>query len=138
MLTTKLRRQIEWNFRNYDANRKLGAEEVAYIAERGLCAPYDSIFSGNRGGQSRPTEKAALELSERLKCYHWAKVVENTITAFRFRAEYDIIIGRYFENMKYYPLIDETCSGNESVYTYRINNILNTALMWAREFELVQ
>lgn len=94
----RTRKQIEWAFYNYEANKNLGAELVEEIAERGLTADLDKIGFG--GGISNPTESKALLLADKLRPYLWAKVVENTLRTFRFEPEYDLMTALYIDGKK--------------------------------------
>lgn len=134
MLDRRTKRQIEWAFYNYKANRKLGAEQLQEIAEQGLTADLERIGFG--GGTSNPTESKGLRLQERAKQYLWAKVVENTLAAFRFEAVYDILVDRYFKGKSHNLIMTDYAIG-ESTYFYRLDRALEYAYMWVLEYELL-
>lgn len=134
MLDKRAKRQIEWAFKNYAANKALGDEQVAEIAESGLTVNWDNIACG--GGIGNPTEQKALRLMERAKQYLWAKVVENTKVAFRFEAVYDTLVDVYEKKKKHLEVMLAR-EIPESTYFYRLDKALDFAYMWAFEYKLV-
>ena len=59
MLTKRLRKQIEWHFYNYAADKALYDERVNEVIDEGLTAKYDVV--GGRGSDvGNPTERKGL------------------------------------------------------------------------------
>lgn len=134
MLTRRTKRQIEWAFYEYKANKTLGAQRTAEIAEQGLTADLERIGFGS--GVSQPTESKAIRLMSRMQPYLWAKVVENTLAAFRFESVYDVLIERYFHRKGHKELLAKYM-GSERGYYYSLDRALEFAYMWALEYGLL-
>lgn len=139
-MDNRTKKEIEWHFKNYEADRAFGAEEVADTAERGLTASYGS---GITSGQiSRPTENAGIRLKEHSDCYYWARVVENVRTAFAPEIQGEIIEAKFFADRKhslsFKQMVEKFGNGNESVYKYRYDKILDLAAWWAQRYGLIR
>ena len=134
MLDRRKKRQIEWNFFNYEANRKLGAELLREIAESGTTVSYDRVGFGSDVGN--PTESKALRYMTKAQPYYWAKVVENTMTAFRFEPVYDILVARYIDKRNHRDILKDYF-GSERSYYYTLDRALGYAYMWAKEYGIL-
>ncbi len=132
MLTKRIRRQIEWHFKNYNADAALYEERIEDITSSGMIANYSGI--GGCGGISSPTEKAAFKLLELDNERTWATVVRNTFIAFRFEIEYDVMVDLYINHK---PIKDILNSGlcESTFYRWR-DNWLEYAYKWAKKFNL--
>ena len=134
MLDRKIRKKIEWAFRNYEALRTQAAEYLVELAESGLTAKYDGVGGVSSGGN--PTEVKGIKAAE-YNAVLWCKVVENTITTFRWQTEYDIIKGKFF---------DKTLRNDKAVYTelyipertyyFCLEKIFLVAYEWVKEYNL--
>ncbi len=133
MLTKRIRRQIEWHFKNYNADAALYEERIEDITSSGMIANYSGV--GGCGGISSPTEKAAFKLLELDNERTWATVVRNTFIAFRFEPEYKIMVELYINHK---PLRDILCDGLWATTFYRWrDNWLEFAYKWAKKFNLL-
>lgn len=133
MLTKRIRRQIEWHFKNYNADTALYEERVNDILGSGMIANYSGL--GSSFGTSSPTEKKVLRLSEVDSERTWATVVRNTFIAFRFELEYEVMVELYINHK---PVKDILCGGlcESTFYRWR-DNWLGFAHKWAKEFNLL-
>ena len=98
MLTKRLRKQIEWHFYNYAADKALYDERASEIIESGLTANYSAVGRGSEPGD--PTEIKGIKLYELDNAQGWSEVVRNTYTAFRFKPEYDMMKTLYIDKKK--------------------------------------
>lgn len=133
-LTKRLRRQIEWHFKNYKADALLYDEQVDDIIDSGLTAKYTNIGS-NSCGVSCPTEKKGIQILELDYERTWSAVVRNTFIAFRFKPEYSVMV-EFYINCK--PIKDILCDGiwENTFYRWR-DNWLEFAYKWAKKFKLL-
>lgn len=133
MLTKRIRKQIEWHFKNYKADFTLYNDRVDEIINSGLTANYSGVGGG--GGVSSPTEAKGLKLYELDTERTWAAVVRNTFIAFRFEPEYKVMVELYINAR---PLKDLLCDGlwETTFYRWR-DNWLGFAYKWARKFGLL-
>ncbi len=136
----KLKRLIERQFYEYANNKRKAAEMVEEIAESGLTVDFSRVFS-RTNKVCRPTESKAILLAEKMQCYKWAKVVENTAVAFKFEIQGDIIRDKFrperHKRLTFRELVEKYGSGNKSVYIYRYNKIIALALEWAIYYDLI-
>lgn len=137
-MNRSIRRQIEWHFYNYEADEKLYQEKVKDIVETGLTVNYDKI--GRSTKIADPTPNKAIQLSKFSPDKSWAAVVRNTFNTYRFEAEYDVMVDLYINKKRYSEIIKN--KNNKyglaaSTFFYWRDRWLNTALMWAKEFELL-
>ena len=134
MLTKRLRKQIEWHFRNYNADIALYNERVRDTIESGMTADYSGV-GVRRGGISSPTESKTLRILDFDNEKTWATVVRNTFIAFRFEPEYAVMVELYINHK---PLKDILCDGLwETTYYRWRNNWLEFAYKWAKNFSLL-
>ena len=133
MLTKRIRKQIEWHFKNYKADFALYNDRVDEIINSGLTANYSGVGGG--GGVSSPTEAKGLKLYELDTERSWATVVRNTFIAFRFEPEYKVMCELYIKGRKLKELL---CDGlwETTFYRWR-DNWLGFAYKWARKFGLL-
>lgn len=133
MLTKRLRKQIEWRFKNYNADAALYEDRVREIVDSGLTANYSGIRGG--GGVSSPTEIKGLRLLEIDNEQSWAAVVRNTFIAFRFEPEHKVMVELYIKGR---PLKELLCDGlwESTFYRWR-DNWLEYAYKWAKKFGLL-
>ena len=137
-MNRKIRRQIEWHFYNYEADEKLYQEKVKDIVETGLTANYDKI--GRSTKIADPTPNKAIQLSKFSPDRNWAAVVRNTFNTYRFEPEYAVMVDLYINKKRYREIIKNKNNKfglAESTFFYWRERWLNTALMWAKEFELL-
>ena len=137
-MNRNIRRQIEWHFYNYTADEKLYQEKVKDIVETGLTANYDKI--GRSTKIADPTPNKAIQLSKFSPDRNWAAVVRNTFNTFRFEPEYAVMVDLYINKKRYSEIIKNKNNKYglaESTFFYWRERWLNTALMWAKEFELL-
>ncbi len=137
-MNRNIRRQIEWHFYNYAADEKLYQEKVKDIVETGLTASYDKI--GRSTKIADPTPNKAIQLSKFSPDRNWAAVVRNTFNTYRFEPEYAVMVDLYINKKRYRDIIKNKNNKfglAESTFFYWRERWLNTALMWAKEFELL-
>jgi len=133
MLTKRIRKQIEWHFKNYNADAALYDDRVREIIDSGLTANYSGVGGG--GGVSSPTEAKGLRLLELDNEQSWAAVVRNTFIAFRFEPEHKVMVELYIKGR---PLKELLCDGlwGSTFYRWR-DNWLEYAYKWAKKFNLL-
>ena len=133
MLAKRLRKQIEWHFKNYNADAALYEDRVREIVDSGLTANYSGIRGG--GGVSSPTEIKGLRLLEIDNEQSWAAVVRNTFIAFRFEPEHKVMVELYIKGR---PLKELLRDGlwESTFYRWR-DNWLEYAYKWAKKFGLL-
>lgn len=133
MLTKRIRKQIEWHFKNYKADIALYNDRVDEIVNSGLTANYSGVGGG--GDISNPTETKGLKLLDLDMQQTWAAVVRNTFIAFRFEPEYKIMVELYIKER---PLKDLLCDGLWETTFYRWRDKwLGFAYKWAKKFGLL-
>lgn len=133
MLTKRIRKQIEWHFKNYNADAALYEERAREIIDSGLTANYSGV--GGCGGVSSPTEAKGLRLLELDNEQSWAAVVRNTFIAFRFEPEHKVMVELYIKGQSLKELL---CDGlwETTFYRWR-DNWLEYAYKWAKKFDLL-
>jgi hypothetical protein len=137
MLTTKLRRQLEWHFYNYKADLALSGERERDIIESGLCVAFSHVGSRSRLGS--PTEGKAMRIAALGHGQDWAAVVLNTFNAFRFEPEYDIMTALYEGGIPKQTIIKKYFADGlweRTFYRWR-DKWLEYAYNWAKEFKLL-
>jgi len=132
MLDRRIRKKIEWAFRNYDTLKEQGADYIVTLAEQGITPMYGAV--GSRASPGNPTESKGIKAAEHNDML-WCKVVENTMTAFRWDMEYELIKMFYFEK-KSRTRVCERLGVSERTFTYWTENIMNYAYQWVQEYKL--
>ncbi len=134
MLTKRLRGQIEWHFKNYNADIALYNEKVRDILESGLTPNYGGVGGGGNSISS-PTEVKAIKLYELDAERSWATVVRNTFIAFQFEPEHKVMVELYIKGRKLKELL---CDGlwETTFYRWR-DHWLEYAYKWAKKFGLL-
>ena len=134
MLTKRIRGQIAWHFKNYNADIALYNEKVRDILESGLTPNYGGVGGGGNSISS-PTEAKAIKLYELDAEQSWATVVRNTFIAFRFEPEYKVMCELYIKGRKLKELL---CDGlwETTFYRWR-DHWLEYAYKWAKKFGLL-
>lgn len=134
-MTKQERRQIEREFFNYKSNREQAAEFVASSALSGFAIDYShervQTSSGNSVERSVIT---AISKEERL--WKWCLVFEKTLDKYRWEQKDKLILKKYIERKPRWRICMELCVA-ERTYHMWLNEILETAYMWATEFELL-
>ncbi|MCI9519256.1 MAG: hypothetical protein HFK08_08420 [Clostridia bacterium] len=133
MLDRKIRKKIEWAFRNYSTLQKQGADYIVELAEQGTTPAYGLVGGGHAPGN--PTESKGIKAAEN-NAMLWCKVVENTLTTFRWDIEYELIKMFYFEK-KSRTRVCERLGVAERTFTYWTENIMNYAYQWVQEYKLM-
>lgn len=133
MLTTRLRKQIEWHFYNYTADIALYQDKARDIISDGLTANFGRIGSSTDRGN--PTEDKVLRLAALDGERTWATVVRNTFNAFRFEPEYEVMIALYIDKCTYKDLYANGI-WERTLYRWR-DKWLEYAFKWAKEFNLL-
>jgi hypothetical protein len=138
MLTTKLRKQLEWHFYNRDADIAIYEDKVRGVIESGLTADYDRLGNANKRGGS-PTESKAIKIATLGEGRDWAAVVSNTFNAFRFEPEYDVMVALYVNGKRRSKVIEEYFVGGawQTTFWRWRDKWLETALCWAKEYNLL-
>ena len=133
MLTKRIRKQIEWHFYNYAADKEVYDARVEEIVNAGMTANYTS--DGVRSSPGNPTERKGLLLYELDTEKTWATVVRNTVIAFRFAPEYNVMVEYYIKGR---DLKEILCGGlwERTFYRWR-ENWLECAYKWAKKFKLL-
>lgn len=133
-MTKQERRQIEREFFNYKSNREQAAEYVASSALSGFAIDYShervQSSSGNAVERSVIT---AISKEERL--WKWCLVFEKTLDKYRWEQKDKLILKKYIERKPRWQ-IELDLSLDRSTYYRWLVDILETAYMWAKEFEL--
>lgn len=134
MLTKRIRKQIEWHFYNYAADKELYDSRVSEIVEVGLTANYDAV--GGRGAPGNPTERKGLLLNAIGGARTWAKVVEITFETFRWELEFGLMKALYIENKKPSDIFMLGYTSERTFWRAR-DKWLETAYFWAQSFGLL-
>ena len=132
MLDRNIRKKIEWAFRTYHILKQQSAEYIVELAESGTTPMYGAI--GSRASPGNPTESKGIKAAEHNDML-WCKVVEHTMTAFRWDIEYELIKMFYFEK-KSRARVCERLGVSERTFTYWTENIMNYAYQWVQEYKL--
>lgn len=134
-MTKRMRKQIEWHFYNYTADRELYAERVAEIAESGIVANYATV--GGQGAPANPTERKGLLINDLSTERTWATVVRNTFTAFRFDPEYDLMQAMYVDGKKPKEIYESGITSEPTFWRAR-ERWLKEAYDWAQLYGLLR
>lgn len=134
MLTKRIRKQIEWHFYNYAADRALYDSRISEIVDVGLTANYDVVGGG--GAPGNPTERKGLLLNAIGGSGSWAKVVENTFAAFRWELEFGLMRALYVEGKKPSDIFMLGYTSERTFWRAR-DKWLTTAYYWAQSFRLL-
>ena len=135
MLTTRIRKQIEWHFHNHNADIALYNERARDIIDTGLTARLDRI-GGDNGIPGRPTESKAIKIEAFTHEKNWAAVIRNTFNAFRFEPEYELMVNLYIDRKKPKELLMDSGMWERTYLRWR-DNWLEYAYNWAKEFRLL-
>ena len=135
-MTRQQRKTIEREFYRYIENREKAA---AHISERALDG-FGTDFSEPRV-KSSPKGNAMEAriigiISESERTWAWCKVFEKTIERFRWTQKDELMRRRYIEG----ETDTETCMRiciERRTYYYWLNEILDIAFMWAREYGIL-
>lgn len=140
-LNGRLRRDIEWHFKNYGADIALRRAREADIIESGLTANISHIGSSNRISDPTADKAAKLIDAELDKIFNtasvgdWAAVIRNTFTAFRWEPEFGLMVSLYIEGKNYKQLFGDGFP--ERVFWRWRDKWLTSALKWAKSYDLL-
>lgn len=134
-MTKRIRKQIEWHFYNYTADREIYDERVAEIAESGIVANYAAV--GGQSAPANPTERKGLLINDLSTERTWATVVRNTFTAFRFDPEYDLMQAMYVDGKKPKEIYESGFTSASTFWRAR-ERWLKEAYDWAQLYGLLR
>ena len=133
-MTRQERRQIEREFFNYKSNREQAAEYVASSALSGFAIDYSHERVQSSSGNS--VERSVITaISKEERLWKWCLVFEKTLDKYRWEQKDKLILKKYIERKPRWQ-IEIDLSLDRSTYYRWLVDILETAYMWAKEFEL--
>lgn len=134
-MTKQERRQIEREFFNYKSNREQAADYVASSALSGFAIDYSHERVQTSPGNS--VERSVIKaISREERLWKWCVVFEKTLDKYRWEQKDKLIIKKYIERKPRWRICIEL-SLAEKTYHRWLNEVLETALMWAQELELI-
>lgn len=134
-MTRQERRQIEREFFSYKSNREQAADYVASSALSGFAIDYSHERVQTSSGNS--VERSIVNaISKEERLYRWCKVFEKTLDKYRWEQKDKLILKKYIERKPRWRICMEL-SLPEPTYHRWLTDILETAYMWAKEFELL-
>lgn len=130
------RRLIENAFRNYKTSLKHAIDHVCDWAWSNSAMRYDLVrVSGT--GQSSQEDVLIENIEENYKTYAWCRVVEKTLEHYQF--EYDkrrLIVFVFFDKLPLQKILRNVGIAEPTFFRWK-DEILQVALLWAREFKLI-
>lgn len=134
-MTRQERRQIEREFFNYKSNREQAADYVASSALNGFAIDYSHERVQASSGNS--VERSLINaISKEERLYRWCVVFQKTLDKYRWEQKDKLIIKKYIERKPRWRIMNEL-SLAEPTYHRWLTDILETACMWAKEFDLL-
>lgn len=135
-MTRQQRKTIEREFYGYIENRDKAA---AHISERAL-EGFETDFSEPRVKSSpkgNAMEARAISIiSESVRAWNWCKVFEKTLERFKWTQKDELMRRRYIKRETDTATCMSICIERRTYY-YWLNEILDTAFMWAHEYALL-
>lgn len=134
-MTRQERKRIEDEFFNYKSNRDKAANYVASSAFDGFAIDYSHERVKSSGGNS--VERALINaISEEERLWKWCLVFEKTLDKYRWEQKDKLIIKKYIDRRpRWHICLDLALS--ERTYHRWLDDILDTAYLWAKEFALI-
>lgn len=133
-MTKSTRREIEREFFNYNSNRIKAAELVASSAYNGFAIDYShERVKASNGNSVESSIINSISREERL--YWWCMVFEKTLDKYRWEQKDRLMIMKYIDRKPRWRICNEL-GIQERTYHYWLNDILETAFLWANEFGL--
>lgn len=133
-MTYQERKKIEDEFFNYKANRDKAANYVASSAFDGFAIDYSHERVKSSGGNS--VERALINaISEEERLWKWCLVFEKTLDKYRWEQKDKLIIKKYIEKKNATKICFEI-GIERRTYFYWLEEILQTAFMWAQMLKL--
>lgn len=134
-MTRQERRQIEREFFNYKSNREQAADYVASLALNGFAIDYSHERVQTSSGNS--VERSLINaISKEERLYRWCVVFQKTLDKYRWEQKDKLIIKKYIERKPRWRICMEL-SLSEKTYHRWLNEVLETAYMWATELDLI-
>ena len=134
-MTRQERRQIEREFFNYKSNREQAADYVASSALSGFAIDYShERVQTSLGNSVERSVIIAISREERL--WKWCLVFEKTLDKYRWEQKDKLILKKYIERKPRWRICMELALP-EPTYHRWLTEILETACLWAKEFELL-
>ena len=134
-MTRQERRQIEREFFNYKSNREQAADYVASLALNGFAIDYSHERVQTSSGNS--VERSLINaISKEERLYRWCVVFQKTLDKYRWEQKDKLIIKKYIERRPRWRICMEL-SLSEKTYHRWLNEVLETAYMWATELDLI-
>ena len=134
-MTKQERRQIEREFFNYKSNREQAANFVASSALNGFAIDYSHERVQTSSGNS--VERSVINtISKEERLWKWCLVFEKTLDKYRWEQKDKLIIKKYIERKARWRICMELALP-EPTYHRWLTDILETAYLWAKEFELL-
>lgn len=134
-MTKQERRQIEREFFNYKSNREQAANFVASSALNGFAIDYSHERVQTSSGNS--VERSVINtISKEERLWKWCLVFEKTLDKYRWEQKDKLIIKKYIERSPRWRICLELALP-EPTYHRWLTDILETAYLWAKEFELL-
>lgn len=133
-MTRQERKRIEDEFFNYKSNRDKAANYVASSAFDGFAIDYSHERVKSSGGNS--VERALINaISEEERLWKWCLVFEKTLDKYRWEQKDKLIIKKYIEKKNATKICFEI-GIERRTYFYWLEEILQTAFMWAQMLKL--
>lgn len=134
-MTRQERRQIEREFFNYKSNREQAADYVASSALNGFAIDYSHERVQASSGNS--VERSLINaISKEERLYRWCVVFQKTLDKYRWEQKDKLIIKKYIERKPRWRICMEL-SLAERTYHHWLEDILQTAYLWAVELGLI-
>ena len=134
-MTKAQRRQIERELYNYKANKQVASEYVALHALDGFAVDYskERVQSSSGNGVENNLISA---ISKEETAYKWCIVFQNTMNKYRWELKDALMRKRYIEKQTPTKTCYDIGIGRRT-YDYWVEEILETAFLWADFFELL-
>lgn len=134
-MTLQQRRAIDHEFYRYEQNKKKAAEYVASHAFDNFSMDYSSLHVKS-SQRNAPEWRLITEIGEAERAWKWCKVFENVMTKYRWEKKDELMRKKYIEKKALWRICDEI-GIERRTYFYWLNDVLETALQWAKELCLM-
>lgn len=134
-MTKQQRKKINKEFYRYWQNRDKAASDIASVAFAHFGIDYTSerVLASHINTVENKTIRF---IDETDACYRWCLTFEKTIERFRWTGKDKLMRMKYIERKKAFQIFQEL-GIERSTYFYWLNEILNTAFMWAMDLKII-
>ncbi len=132
-MTKQQRNVIENEFYRYNSNKRESENYAVSAVAYGSKASYGERVKTSGGNANEQYLIQAIYNQERMR--GWCTVFDKTLESFKWRQKDKLLQKRYLEKKSIWRTCEEI-GIERRTYFYWLNDILQTAYMWAQELKL--